>query len=78
MDYGAPRADDLPSFETAGQETPAPGNALGVKGVGESGCIGAPSAIVNAALDALAPLGVDSLDMPLTPMRLWQAIRDAS
>jgi carbon-monoxide dehydrogenase large subunit len=78
MDYGAPRADDLPSFETGGQETPAPGNALGVKGVGESGCIGAPSAIVNAALDALAALGVTALDMPLTPARVWQAIRDAS
>ena len=78
MDYGAPRADNLPFFETGHQVTPAPGNALGVKGVGESGCIGAPSALVNAALDALAPLGVTTLDMPLTPSRLWQAIRDAS
>jgi carbon-monoxide dehydrogenase large subunit len=77
MDYGPPRADDLPRFETASQETPAPGNALGVKGVGESGCIGAPSAIVNAAIDALSPLGVTSLDMPLTPPRIWEAIRRA-
>jgi aerobic carbon-monoxide dehydrogenase large subunit len=75
MDYGPPRADDLPFFETATQETPAPGNALGVKGVGESGCIGAPPAIVTAALDALAPLGVTQLDMPLTPSRIWDAIR---
>ncbi len=78
MDYCAPRADDLPSYETIARETPAPGNALGVKGVGESGCIGAPAAIVNAALDALAPLGVATLDMPLTPARVWDAIRGAS
>ena len=75
MDYAMPRASDLPSFRTARQETPSPDNLLGVKGAGESGTIGAPAALVNAVIDALAPLGVRHLDMPLTPLRVWQAIQ---
>jgi aerobic carbon-monoxide dehydrogenase large subunit len=74
MDYPMPRASDLPAFRCMRQETPSPDNILGVKGAGESGTIGAPAAVVNAAIDALAPLGVRSLDMPLTPMRVWSAI----
>ena len=77
MDYAAPRADDLPSFQDARLETPAPGNPLGVKGVGESGTIGAPPAVVNAIINALAPLGVGHIDMPLTPLTVWQAIQNA-
>jgi carbon-monoxide dehydrogenase large subunit len=77
MDYAMPRANDLPSFQTARQETRSPDNILGVKGAGESGTIGAPAALVNAVIDALAPLGVSHLDMPLTPMRVWTAIRAA-
>jgi carbon-monoxide dehydrogenase large subunit len=75
MDYAMPRASDLPSFSTARQETLSPDNTLGVKGCGESGTIGAPAALVNAVIDALAPLGVRHLDMPLTPLRVWQAMQ---
>ena len=78
MDYALPRASDLPTFRTARQETHSPDNLLGVKGAGESGTIGAPAALVNAVIDALTPIGVRSLDMPLTPMRVWQAIRFAA
>ncbi len=77
MDYTLPTAEQLPEFVTGLIETPSPLNPLGAKGVGESGCTGAPPAIVNAALDALAPLGVTELDMPLRPERLWQAISAA-
>ena len=78
MDYALPRAADLPPFRTVRQETRSPDNILGAKGIGESGTIGAPAALVNAAIDALAPLGVRHLDMPLTPMRVWAAIQQAS
>jgi carbon-monoxide dehydrogenase large subunit len=78
QDYPAPRADEVPDFRVAFQETPSPHNPLGVKGVGESGTIGAPAAVANAVLDALRPLGVERLDMPLTPFRVWSAIRAAS
>ncbi|MEQ8346735.1 MAG: xanthine dehydrogenase family protein molybdopterin-binding subunit [Sneathiellaceae bacterium] len=77
MDYAIPRAADLPPFETDFVELPQPDNPLGIKGCGESGCIAGPSALVNAVLDALAPLGVRHLDMPLTPERVWRAIRQA-
>ena len=53
-------------------------NPLGIKGAGEAGAIGAPPALVNAVVDALAELGIDHLDMPLTPERLWRAMRDAA
>ena len=77
MDYGLPRASDLPTIASALEEIPATTNPLGIKGIGESGTIGAPPTIVNAVLDALRPLGVEAIDMPLTPPRVWQAIQKA-
>ncbi|RMH83123.1 MAG: xanthine dehydrogenase family protein molybdopterin-binding subunit [Calditrichaeota bacterium] len=77
LDYALPRADDLPMFETARQVTPCPHNPLGVKGAGETGTIGSTPAIVNAVIDALAPLGVKDIQMPLTPERVWKAIQEA-
>ena len=77
LDYCLPRADDLPGVVSELVEIPAKTNPLGVKGIGESGTIGAPPTVVNAILDALAPLGVDEIQMPATPERVWQAIRAA-
>jgi len=77
MDYAMPRAADMPDLDIHTTRTPSPLNALGAKGVGEAGTIGAPAAILNAALDALAPLGVEDMDMPLTPSKLWLAIATA-
>jgi aerobic carbon-monoxide dehydrogenase large subunit len=77
MDYALPRADDLPSFKVGTKETPCTHNPLGVKGCGEAGAIGAPAAVINAIVDALAPLGVRDIEMPATPERVWRAIRDA-
>ena len=77
MDYCMPRADSTPAFDFAYTEVPTPRNALGIKGAGEAGTIGATPAVVNAVLDALSPLGVTHLDMPLTPLKLWQAIQSA-
>jgi carbon-monoxide dehydrogenase large subunit len=77
LDYSLPIAKQLPDFVTDLVETPSPLNPLGAKGVGEAGCIGAPPAIVNAVLDALAPLGVESIDMPLKPEKVWALIQDA-
>jgi carbon-monoxide dehydrogenase large subunit len=77
VDYALPTAAELPSFETDRTETPSPVNSLGVKGVGEAGTIAASPAVLNAVLDALRPLGVDYIDMPLTPMRVWEAIEQA-
>ena len=77
VDYGMPRAGDFPDIASEMVEIPAKTNPLGIKGVGESGTIGAPPTIVNAVLDALRPLGVSSIDMPLTPLRVWQAIAAA-
>jgi carbon-monoxide dehydrogenase large subunit len=77
VDYALPTAAEVPAFETDRTETPSPVNTLGVKGVGEAGTIGATPAVVAAVLDALSPLGVTELDMPLTPMRVWQAIEAA-
>jgi aerobic carbon-monoxide dehydrogenase large subunit len=75
MDYCLPRADNVPSLVVEYDETaPTTRNPLGVKGAGEAGCCGAPPAIVNAVLDALAEYGVTHIDMPLTPMRVWRAI----
>jgi carbon-monoxide dehydrogenase large subunit len=75
MDYAVPRADDLPPFETGHTETPSPRTALGVKGIGESATIGSTPAVANAVLDALAPLGVEELDIPLTADAVWRAIQ---
>ncbi len=77
MDYSLPLARQVPDFVTELIETPSPLNPLGVKGVGEAGCIGAPPAIINAVLDALAPLGIDAIDMPLKPEKVWAVIQDA-
>ncbi|MGZ8650165.1 MAG: molybdopterin cofactor-binding domain-containing protein, partial [Solirubrobacteraceae bacterium] len=77
VDYALPTAGEIPSFETDRTETPSPVNSLGVKGVGEAGTIAGSPAIVNAAVDALRPIGVTFLDMPLTPMRMWEAIEAA-
>ena len=78
LDYAMPRADDLPSFEVSQNVTPCPHNPLGVKGCGEAGTIGSTPAVVNAAIDALRPLGVTDLEMPLSPPRVWSAIQQAS
>jgi carbon-monoxide dehydrogenase large subunit len=75
MDYAIPRADLLPSFELDRTETPTPNNPLGVKGVGETGTIASTPAVVNAVVDALSPLGVRHIDMPMTPRRVWQTIQ---
>jgi carbon-monoxide dehydrogenase large subunit len=78
MDYQMPRADDLPSFQVATNVTLCTHNPLGVKGCGEAGAIGAPAAVINAVVDALAPLGVTDIDMPATPERVWRAIAEKS
>ncbi|WP_224814230.1 xanthine dehydrogenase family protein molybdopterin-binding subunit [Hasllibacter sp. MH4015] len=77
MDYALPRATDMPDVAIHSSEHPTALNALGAKGVGEAGTIGAPVAILNAVLDALSPLGVRDLDMPLTPCKIWSAIAAA-
>jgi carbon-monoxide dehydrogenase large subunit len=77
VDYALPTAAEVPQFETDRTETPSPVNTLGVKGVGEAGTIAATPAVAAAVLDALKPLGVTELDMPMTPMRVWQAIQSA-
>jgi carbon-monoxide dehydrogenase large subunit len=77
MDYAMPRADDLPSFDVDSFEVPTAVNPLGAKGVGEAGTVGALAALLNAVNDALAPLGVRHLDMPVTPERVWRAMREA-
>ncbi|MBI2461927.1 MAG: molybdopterin-dependent oxidoreductase, partial [Candidatus Rokubacteria bacterium] len=77
MDYALPKADDLPAFETDRTVTPSPINPMGVKGAGETGTIASTAALANAVLDALAPLGVSHIDLPLTPARIWAAIQAA-
>jgi len=77
LDYAIQRADDLPSITVVSRDVPSPTNPLGVKGAGEGGTVGAPGAVINAILDALAPLGVTHIDMPATPERVWRAIQDA-
>ncbi len=77
MDYALPRADDLPPLDITLAELPTAVNPLGVKGAGQAGCIAAPQTIVNAILDALSPLGIEHIDMPATPERVWRAIRSA-
>ncbi len=78
MDYALPRADDVPNIEVhLNQDQPTKTNPLGVKGAGEAGCSGAPPALVNAVCDALADLGVEHVDMPLTPEKIWRTIAEA-
>ncbi len=74
MDYALPRAQDLPQFETWLDDVPTGTNALGVKGAGEASAVAAPCAAIGAVLDALAPLGVNHMDMPATPEQIWAAI----
>jgi carbon-monoxide dehydrogenase large subunit len=75
MDYAMPRADDFPTFKVDTTCTPCTHNPLGTKGCGEAGAIGSPPAVINAVLDALAPLGVKDLDMPASPHRVWEAMQ---
>jgi carbon-monoxide dehydrogenase large subunit len=77
-DYTVPSAADLPSFQLLTRQTPTPNNPLGAKGIGEAGTIGATPAAQNAVVDAVSYLGVRHIDMPLTPERVWRAIRDAT
>jgi len=77
LNYAVPRAADMPQLILGETVTPNPFNPLGVKGVGEAGCNGAPPAVANAVMDALAPLGIDHIDMPYTAPKLWAAIRKA-
>ena len=72
-----PLAAEVPHFTIGLVETPSPFNPLGAKGVGEAGCIGGPPALVNAVLDALAPLGITTVDMPLKPEKIWSLIQQA-
>jgi carbon-monoxide dehydrogenase large subunit len=77
MDYALPRASWLPNFELDETVTPSPVNPIGVKGVGEAGCIASTAAVANAVNDALAPLGIRHLDMPFTAQTVWRAIQSA-
>ena len=77
LDYAIPRAVDIPDYILGHTVTPSPVNLLGIKGVGEAGTIGATPAIANAVLDALEPLGIGHLDLPMTPEKVWQAIQHA-
>jgi len=77
LDYAVPRAEHVPNITSLFQETPSPTNPIGVKGIGESGSIAAPPCMVHAVLDALSPFGITHLDMPLTPPRIWAAVRSA-
>ncbi len=77
MSYCMPRAADLPMFRVGNHATPCTHNPTGIKGVGEVGAIGVPPAVINAVLDALAPLGVTDIDMPATPEKVWRAIAAA-
>jgi aerobic carbon-monoxide dehydrogenase large subunit len=77
MDYGIPRAGDVPSIDAISHPVPAKTNPLGVKGCGEAGCAGGLTSVMNAVVDALSELGIKHIDMPVTPERVWQAIRNA-
>jgi carbon-monoxide dehydrogenase large subunit len=76
VSYAMPSAAELPSFETDRTVTPSPTNSLGVKGIGEGGTIAASAAVTNAVIDALRPAGIDFINMPLTPMRVWEALQE--
>jgi len=76
-DYLVPAASDVPSITTGSTITPSPTNPLGVKGIGEAGTIGAAPAVINAIVDALAPLGVTDITMPASPQTVWSAIAAA-
>lgn len=75
LDYTMPRADWIPDVDFACQEIPSPANPLGIKGAGEAGTVGSAPALVNAVLDALSPHGVTHIDMPVTPMKIWELLQ---
>ena len=75
MEYAVPKADFFPRFEVDRTVTPTDVNPLGVKGAGETGTIASTAAVANAVMDALSPFGIKHLDMPLTPGRIWEALR---
>jgi carbon-monoxide dehydrogenase large subunit len=77
MDYAMPHAADMGTLTTKFSCVPCKTNPVGVKGVGESGTIGAPPAVMNAVVDALRPLGINEIDMPATPARVWETIKHA-
>jgi carbon-monoxide dehydrogenase large subunit len=77
-DYLVPTAAETPRWETGNTVTPSPHHPMGAKGVGESPNVGSPAAFVNAVIDALSPLGVRHIDMPVTREKVWRAIRDAA
>jgi carbon-monoxide dehydrogenase large subunit len=77
LDYAIPRADNFPTIEVDRTETPTPVNPLGVKGAGETGAIASTPAVVNAVVDALSPLGIAHVDMPLTAERVYRIIQTA-
>jgi carbon-monoxide dehydrogenase large subunit len=77
MDYAMPRAHDAPPFVVENHPVPASTNPLGTKGCGEAGCAGALTSVMNAVADALADFGINHIDMPASPPRVWAAIRDA-
>ena len=76
-EYCMPRSADLPPFTLGFHDVPCTTNPIGIKGIGEAGSVGAPPTVINAILDALAPLGVDHIDMPATPAWVWEAVRRA-
>jgi carbon-monoxide dehydrogenase large subunit len=77
MDYALPRASDVPSFGFVSHPVPAKTNLLGAKGCGEAGCAGSLPSVMNALLDGLSVYGIKAIDMPATPLRIWQAIQEA-
>ena len=77
MDYTLPKGDDLPSFVNDHTRTDSPRTTLGVKGIGEAATIGSTPAIANAVVDALRPLGIEHVEIPLTPQKVWAALRAA-
>jgi carbon-monoxide dehydrogenase large subunit len=77
MDYAMPRAVDAPGFVAVNHPVPAKSNPLGTKGCGEAGCAGALVSVMNAVIDALSEYGINHIDMPATPERVWSAIQKA-
>ena len=75
LDYALPRADRLPDIEVLSTVTPSPHHPIGVKGIGEAGTIASTSAVYNAVIDAMAPFGVETIRMPMTPERVYTAIQ---
>jgi carbon-monoxide dehydrogenase large subunit len=77
LDYGMPRADHFPNMEVELTEDPTHGNVLRVKGGGEAGITPSSAVLMNAVMDALSDIGIEHMDMPATPQRIWDAIREA-